>query len=287
LFHGPPSRHATAPVSGHPARRLSRGGFTLIELLVVISIIALLIAMLLPSLGSAREAVRRVTCSNQLRQIFTGGSTYSVDHGGRMPPITDDVLHTSWIVDPGGRFAEEYLQQDVEQYGTFGGINARMRSMTNIFRCPSVSDQLLHWANSEEADRASAQYAFSGFALWDTDKREVFRHTRTNVITHEVTMGHDLAHAANTTSNKGYNNHAPNHTPGANPVGGNYLYGDGAVRWESPSGLWTPNSAGQLEPIGHYGWAWQFGTGGGDIFRFYQANQTVAGNLDAANGVMW
>lgn len=63
--------------SFRPSRRVA--GFTLIELLVVISIIALLIAILLPALGRARKAARHVLCQSNLRQVAIVTLTYEMD----------------------------------------------------------------------------------------------------------------------------------------------------------------------------------------------------------------
>jgi prepilin-type N-terminal cleavage/methylation domain-containing protein/prepilin-type processing-associated H-X9-DG protein len=83
MFEGSQPRFSHHVRSGQPAER---NGFTLIELLVVIAIIALLIGILLPAIGKAKESAKTTMCAVQLRSIGQATAMYAHDHKDRIWP---------------------------------------------------------------------------------------------------------------------------------------------------------------------------------------------------------
>lgn len=124
-------------------------GFTLIELLVVIAIIAILVALLLPAIQQAREAARRSSCKNNLKQVGTALHNYHDTHS-TFPPGWIGV--TNWrphVEGNSGWGWSSLILPDVEQKNLYDQIDfnlpvtsanpAILRQPISSFRCPSDS----------------------------------------------------------------------------------------------------------------------------------------------------
>ncbi len=109
--------------------RRSRG-FTLIELLVVVAIIALLIAILLPSLGRARDTAKTVRCSSNLKQLYIGITLYESQN--------DSVFMPACMQNSTGSFESELwaaydmLGPQFETMGTGTGRRERANQTTVV-----------------------------------------------------------------------------------------------------------------------------------------------------------
>jgi prepilin-type N-terminal cleavage/methylation domain-containing protein/prepilin-type processing-associated H-X9-DG protein len=102
-----------------------RRGFTLIELLVVIAIIGVLIALLLPAVQQAREAARRIQCTNNLKQLALAAHNYA-DTNGCFPPgimqrnVDPTTIYGSWNTNHSCFVA---LLPQFEQQAVYNAIN--------------------------------------------------------------------------------------------------------------------------------------------------------------------
>ncbi|QDT66713.1 DUF1559 domain-containing protein [Calycomorphotria hydatis] len=187
----------------------SQSGFTLIELLVVIAIIAILVALLLPAVQQAREAARRSTCTNNLKQIALAMHNYHSAHNTFPPGVcmthpdvtgipqsklcesggVDNIIDNS-IGGSGGWAWSTFILPFIEQAPLYNAMNPSqsvsdftsdvlgdadlletMRKEVATFRCPS--DSALKTNDFTQLKNSGVEMSYNGSTTENTARKHL------------------------------------------------------------------------------------------------------------------
>jgi prepilin-type N-terminal cleavage/methylation domain-containing protein/prepilin-type processing-associated H-X9-DG protein len=135
--------------------------FTLLEVLVVVAVIALLMAILLPSLSNARQQARRVLCQSNLHQLNVGINVYVESQRGRFMPTLANG-HIIWGGQEGTGAVPTFRYPNAPRYVNRSlGLDPRIRAGAEVFHCPND--------NGYSATGAKTTFEFCGTSYFTND----------------------------------------------------------------------------------------------------------------------
>lgn len=244
-------------------RAASTGGFTLVELGVVIALTAVLAALLLPALSTAKEKSRRAICKSNLHQLYFVCGMYADDNTGFLPSAADNYGNYHSI-----RLSDQIFTNLV--YGYAGGVS-------NIFYCPNlIFNSKPNTVATHDAYGYTIGYSYLARIITTTVKGSVYQVYPMNVnssdptnklladanywATGQITSSSPMLRVApHTSAGAAMTSSASSSTPASatnsvslGAMGGNVELFDGSVNWQNIGAMQTYSASSVNDAVGNW-----------------------------------